>query len=191
MAKVDISKLEELLSQGRTPAEAARILGVNRSSVHKKVKRLKLNTVKIVTLEKAAEVVEKKLDTIGQLQKINDYANELLDLLMRWNRGDEVALQILESQVAKKKVKVGDEEMEVQEFKFTDPRQLALRAMGEIREQLRLQVEIFKTLYDVEAVREFQQVVLQAIGEVDPNVREKIIANLNKRRAIRSSVQFG
>jgi len=191
MAKVDISKLEELLSQGRTPAEAARILGVNRSSVHKKVKRLKLNTVKIVTLEKAAEVVEKKLDTIGQLQKINDYANELLDLLMRWTRGDEVALQILESQVAKKKVKVGDEEMEVQEFKFTDPRQLALRAMGEIREQLRLQVEIFKTLYDVEAVREFQQVVLQAIGEVDPNVREKIIANLNKRRAIRSSVQFG
>lgn len=191
MAKVDISKLEELLSQGRTPAEAARILGVNRSSVHKKVKRLKLNTVKVVTLEKAAEVVEKKLDTIGQLQKINDYANELLDLLMRWNRGDEVALQILESQVAKKKVKVGDEEMEVQEFKFTDPRQLALRAMGEIREQLRLQVEIFKTLYDVEAVREFQQVVLQAIGEVDPNVREKIIANLNKRRAIRSSVQFG
>lgn len=191
MAKVDISKLEELLSQGRTPAEAARILGVNRSSVHKKVKRLKLNTVKIVTLEKAAEVVEKKLDTIGQLQKINDYANELLDLLMRWNRGDEVALQILESQVAKKKVKVGDEEMEVQEFKFTDPRQLALRAMGEIREQLRLQVEIFKTLYDVEAVREFQQVVLQAIGEVDPNVREKIIVNLNKRRAIRSSVQFG
>jgi hypothetical protein len=93
--------------------------------------------------------------------------------------------------VAKKKVKVGDEEMEVQEFKFTDPRQLALRAMGEIREQLRLQVEIFKTLYDVEAVREFQQVVLQAIGEVDPNVREKIIVNLNKRRAIRSSVQFG
>lgn len=191
MAKVDISKLEELLSQGRTPAEAARILGVNRSSVHKKVKRLKLNTVKIVTLEKAAEVVEKKLDTIGQLQKINDYANELLDLLMRWNRGDDVALQILESQVAKKKVKVGDEEMEVQEFKFTDPRQLALRAMGEIREQLRLQVEMFKTLYDVEAVREFQQVVLQAIGEVDPNVREKIIVNLNKRRAIRSSVQFG
>jgi hypothetical protein len=190
MAKVDISKLEELLSQGRTPAEAARILGVNRSSVHKKVKRLKLNTIKVVTLEKAAEVVEKKLDTIGQLQKINDYANELLDLLMRWNRGDEVALQILESQVTKKKVKVGDEEMEVQEFKFTDPRQLALRAMGEIREQLRLQVEIFKTLYDVEAVREFQQVVLQAIGEVDPNVREKIIANLNKKRAIRSSVQF-
>lgn len=191
MAKVDISKLEELLSQGRTPAEAARILGVNRSSVHKKVKRLKLNTVKVVTLEKAAEVVERKLDTIGQLQKINDYANELLDLLMRWNRGDEVALQILESQVAKKKVKVGDEEMEAKEFKFTDPRQLALRAMAEIREQLRLQVEIFKTLYDIEAVREFQQVVLQAIGEVDPNVREKIIANLNKRRAIRSSVQFG
>ena len=40
----------------------------------------------------AGEIVEKKLDAIEQLQKIKDYANELLDFLMRWNRGDKTAL---------------------------------------------------------------------------------------------------
>ena len=42
------------------------------------------------------------------LGKINSYANELLDLLMRWKRGDDEALQILESQVsANRKFRVG------------------------------------------------------------------------------------
>jgi hypothetical protein len=35
---------------------------------------------KDVTLHHASEIVEKKLDAIEQLQKINEYANELLDL---------------------------------------------------------------------------------------------------------------
>ena len=59
--------------------------------------------VKNVALESAHKVVEKNLNTLDQLQKINTYANELLDLLMRWNKGDAEALQILESQVRKVK----------------------------------------------------------------------------------------
>ena len=80
-------------------------------------KNLNIGVVKNVALESAHKVVEKNLNTLAQLQKINVYANDLLDLLMRWNKGDAEALQILESQVTKgqgKGLRGGDHRISVQ-----------------------------------------------------------------------------
>ena len=63
-----------------------------------------------------------------------------------------------------------------------------LKAMREIRGQLELQLEIFKTLYDLEAVAEFQREVLTAIDEVDRNVRDRIVQRLKENKALRGSV---
>ena len=172
--KIDIIKLNRLLRAGKSQREVAQVFGVTESAVSKKKKELNFNVVKSIALENAGRVVDKNLNTVEQLQKINNYANELLDLLMRWNRGDKEALQILESQVATKKVRVGDQEEFVKEFKFKDPRELALKAMAEIRGQLKLQLEIFQALYDMKAIEEFQQEVLTAIGEVSKDVRDRI-----------------
>ncbi len=161
---------------------------MSKGTVSKRLKVLNVAINQRVILHHAGEIVERKLDAIGQLQKINDYANELLDLLMRWNRGDEKALQILETQA--RRVRVRQSEEEVTEYKFKDPRELALKAMGEIRGQLALQLEIFRSLYDMAAVAEFQKEVLTAIGEASPDVRDKIIHNLQKARAIRSTLEF-
>jgi hypothetical protein len=109
---------------------------------------------------------------------------------MDWQKGDGKALQILESQVSTKKIRVGDQEEFVKEFKFKDPRELALKAMAEIRSQLKLQLEIFQCLYDMKAVQEFQDEVLTAIGDVTPDVRKRIIHKLNEKRAIRSVIKF-
>ncbi len=84
-------------------------------------------------------------------------------------------------------MKIRGQEEEVTEYRFKDPRELALKAMAEIRGQLNLQLEIFRALYDMAAVAEFQKEVLTAIGEVAPDVRSSIIHNLQKARAIRSS----
>ena len=65
-----------------------------------------------------------------------------------------------------------------------------LKAMREIRGQLELQLEIFKTLYDVQAVADFQREVLTAIGEVDTGVRNLIINRLKEGRALRQSVDI-
>ena len=190
MSQIKISniELEQLVREGFGVSEIARKVGVSKGTVSKRLKALNVAINQNVTLHHAGEIVEKKLDSIAQLQKINDYANELLDLLMRWNRGDETALQVLESQV--KKVRVRGSEEEVTEYKFKDPRELALKAMAEIRGQLALQLEIFKALYDMAAVAEFQKEVLTAIGEVAPDVRDKIIHNLQKARVIRSTLEF-
>ncbi len=184
--KIDKQKLYRILSSGKSQKEAAQLFGVSKSAICKVAKNLNIGVVKNVALETAHKVVEKNINTLGQLQKINDYANDLLDLLMRWNKGDSEALQILESQARKVKVKGSEEE--ITEYRFKDPRELALRCMAEIRGQLNLQLDIFKTLYDVEAIAEFQKEVLSAIEEVSPNVRNTIIRRLKERKALRGSL---
>lgn len=188
--KINDRKLLKLIDAGMSQAEAAREMGVSRQAVSKRLQDLRGKTTKVIVSKKVEQIVDRKIDAMEQLGKINAYANELLDLLIRWNRGDEEALQILESQVHTKKVRVGNEELEVQEFKFKDPRELALKAMAEIRGQLKLQLDIFQALYDLRAVEEFQQEVLAAIGEASPEVRDAILYKLNKRRAVRSAVRF-
>ena len=68
--------------------------------------------------------------------------------------------------------------------------ELKLKVMAEIRGQLRLQLDIFQTLYDMKAVQEFQNEVLETIGEADKETRNAIISKLNENRAIRSAVKF-
>lgn len=65
-----------------------------------------------------------------------------------------------------------------------------IKLMAEIRNQLKLQLELFETMYSLKAAAEFQDVVLEVIGKVDPDVRKQIITELNARSAIRSAVTF-
>jgi transposase-like protein len=68
--------------------------------------------------------------------------------------------------------------------------ELRLKVMAEIRNQLRLQLDIFQTLYDMKAVQEFQAEVLDIIGKADKGVRDEIIYRLSEKRAIRNAVRF-
>jgi hypothetical protein len=186
--KIDKVKLSQMLRTGKSGKECAQYFGVTEGRISQAKKELNISVVKNVALETAHKIVDKHLNTLEQLQKINSNANELLDLLMRWNRGDDEALQVLESQV--KKVRLRGSEEEVTEYKFKDPREQALKAMAEIRGQLSLQLDIFKTMYDVAAVADFQREVLTTIGEVSPDVRDTIIRRLKESRALRQSVSI-
>lgn len=185
--KINDTKLIRMVDEGRSQAEIAEVFGVSRQAVHKRIKELRGQTTKVVVAKKVEKIVDCKIDAMAQLTKINEYANEILDLLMRWNRGDEGALQILESQV--KKIRVKGKEEPVKQYKFKDPRELALRAMQEIRGQLGLQLKIFETLFSLQAAEEFQHVVLEIIGEVAPEARDEIIRRLNKERTVRQALR--
>ncbi len=190
-AKINIVLLEQMVSEeGKTLKEAAEFFDCSIPAVSKQLKKLNISVKKNAILEHAPVIVEKKLNAIAQLEKINRDANELLDLCMAWQRGDKEALRILESQVKYILVGSGKKKKQVKEFKFKDPRELALRAMGEIRNQLRLQLEIFKTLYDCEAVKEFQEELITFLGEVDPGVRDEFIQRLREKGVVRSALEF-
>jgi dsDNA-specific endonuclease/ATPase MutS2 len=152
-AKIDKVKLSQMLRAGKPQREIAQVFGVTESAVSKAKKELNVNVVKNVALENAHRVVDKNLNAIDQLYKINEAANKLLDEL-------------------------------------EEKPDLKLRVMAEIRNQLRLQLDIFQCLYDMKAVQEFQNEVLTAIGEANSDVRDKIIRNLNEKRAIRSAIKL-
>ncbi len=186
--RIDIDELAELLESGMNQHQIAQIFGVSDAAISKRKKQLKQRMVKsVIRMDEADRVVRKNLDSIAQLEKINRYANELLDLLMAWQRGDETALRILEGQVRKVKVGRGKEAQEVTEYRMKDPRELALRAMAEIRNQLSCQLDHFKFLYDAIALKEFQEEVFRILEEFDPKIRGKIIRRLKERGALQAA----
>jgi predicted DNA-binding protein YlxM (UPF0122 family) len=191
LTKIDDKKLLKLIDdQKLSKAEAARRLGVSRQAVYDRLKKIKKQTTKAIVAKPVSDVIDKKIQTMDQLNKINEYANELLDCLMAWQRGDDEALQVLESSMVERKVKMGDEVHTIREWKLKDPRELALRAMAEIRQQISLQFDMFQTIYSLQAAEEFQKIVLEAIGRVAPDVREEIITELHRTRTIRQAVTF-
>ena len=139
---------------------------------------------------KIEAVVDTQIDAMKQLNKINENANWLLDHVMRWIKGEKVAIQALEHTVRQVNVGTNDNPEYVNEYKFTDPHRIAIQAMGEIRNQMKLQLDIYQKLYDLKAAEEFQTEVLEAIGEVAPDVRKNIIHNLNEKRAIYTGVKY-
>lgn len=186
--KIDKVKLNQLLRAGKSQRECAQVFGVTEGAISKAKKGLNISVVKNVALENAHRIVDKNLNAVDQLQKINGHANELLDFCMKWINGYDEALQVLESQV--RTVRIGKDKIPVSEYKFKDPREIALRAMSEIRGQLKLQLEIFQTLYDMRTVEEFQSEVLDTIGNVSKEARDEIIQRLREKRALRSPVRF-
>ena len=186
--RIDNNQLLQLIRNGDTVSEAARKLGVNKATVSVRLKELNVAINRNVTIRAAHKIVDREINALDQLQKINRDANELLDLLMRWNRGDDAALQVLESQV--RKIKVRGQIEEVAEYRFKDPRELALKAMQEIRGQLKLQLEIFQALFDMQAVKQFQAEVLEVIGSVSTEARDEIIRRLTERNALRSALDL-
>lgn len=189
-AKIDVIQLERMLRSGKTQRECAQVFGVTEGAVSKAKKELNINVVKSVAMENAHRVVDKNLNAVDQLQKINDHANWLLDHVMKWVKGDKAAIQVLEKNVRKVNVGTREEPEIVDEFKFKDPHEIALKAMAEIRGQLKLQLDIFQVLYDMKANQEFQDEVLTAIGEESPNARDRIISRLAKKHFIRSTIKF-
>ena len=151
--KIDRVKLNQMLRAGKAQREIAQVFGVTESAISKAKKELRVTVIKNMALESAHRVVDKNLDAVAQLQKINEDANRLLDDLA------------------------------------ATP-ELRLKTMAEIRNQLRLQLEIFQTLYDMKAVQEFQHEVLSAIGDASPEVRDAIIHRLNQKRAIRTAIKL-
>jgi NMD protein affecting ribosome stability and mRNA decay len=179
-------ELTQLLREEKGPTEIAKKFNVTKQCVSKRIAELRKNTVVCVSKpEKAQKIINQSIDAVAQLQKINNYANEILDLMIRWIRGENEAIQILESKI--RKVRHRKTKELVDEFKFKDPHEVALKAMAEIRGQIDLQLQIFKTLYSFKAIEDFQRIVLDAIKSVDPNTRDRIVQELSRQRLLRSA----
>jgi len=190
IGKIDQNALSRLLSEGKTPSQCAKHFGVSNSAITKAKRKLGVIIAKDVQLESVHRFVGEYLDTIGQLRKINTDAHELLELCMAWVRGDQKAMQVLESQLSTKTIRVGDEEKLVEEVKMQDPKLVALKAMSEIRSQLTLQNQTLAMLSEMTAINEFQQELVQLLKEIDPGVCDEFCRRIDQRQALRRAVRL-
>ena len=78
-SRIDRVQLNQMLRSGKLQKEIAQVFGVTESAISKAKKELNITVVKNVALENAHRVVDKNLDAVDQLQKINVEANRLLD----------------------------------------------------------------------------------------------------------------
>ena len=186
--KIDRIKLNQLLKAGKSQREIAQVFDVTEGAISKAKGELNIAVVKNVALENAHKVVGKNLDAVEQLQKINKAANQLLDELM----GKEKVVQELATVV--NKINEGNpadiKEITKAVKQILSDKNTALKACQEIRGQLSLQLDIFKALYDMQAMAEFQREVLDAIGDVAPDVRNKIVSKLKEARMLRTSISI-
>jgi len=68
--------------------------------------------------------------------------------------------------------------------------QLSVKLMAEIRNQLRLMMDIYEMLYTLEGAAQFQQTILEVLEECAPELRKKVISRLNDKSALRAALRF-
>lgn len=181
--KIDRKRLHDMLKQGKTQRECAAYFKTSEVAIWKAKKELNLAVVKNVTMEAGHRIVEGHLDTVSQLQAINEKTNLILDGLME-------------------EISKGGPTRETGKL-----REIALKASQEIRGQLAFQLDLFQSLYNMASVSEFQREVLTVIGKANEcpecgaeifckacgakiNLRSQAINRLKEARALRSGVEF-
>jgi len=161
--KIDDQVLYQMLvERGQTQSEVAAHFGVSEAAVSKRVKALNIQLTRHVALERAKEVADHGLNVVNQLQGINNVIQDELHWATEAARkpgADRKGLQAV-----------------------------IIDLTGEVRKQLRFQLEVLRSLYDMRGVAEFQKEVLDAIGEAAPEIREAIVRRLAERRALRSAL---
>ena len=67
---------------------------------------------------------------------------------------------------------------------------IALKAVAEVRAQLRLQADLFTMLFDMNSAAQFQDAILETLNEVDPELRKLAIQKLNEKNAVNQAIRF-
>jgi len=185
--KIDKKQLFHMLRAGKSASECAKHFNVSPSAISQVKKSLNLAVAANANLESGALIVRESIDSMAQLKKVNDEANKLIDLLSAWVAGDPDAIARLSSQHALGGV---GKAKSAASLAFPDPKIVLLKAIAEVRAQVRLSLDIAQSLYNMQAVEEFQSTVIEVIGEQNQEVRNEIVKRLQRRRALRGAVRI-
>ena len=162
--KVDPDELRRLIANGRSQSAAAKHFGVSEAAISQRVRKLRIDTTKVVALERAREVVDQRLEATQRLARVQRIIDDELRWAVEQAKQPEADRHALQDTI--------------------------LKLTAEVRQQLGLQLSITRTLVDLRVVREFQRTVFEVISEESPDVARRIVARLKERRALRQSAEL-
>lgn len=199
--RIDIDQMIRMLEDGVRPAEIARQMGVGRAAVSKAMGKIDLKVHKGVVLGKSQRYADYRFSFIAQQNKDIAILNELLDRVIRYINGDKDAFKPMQRKTESKSIEGPQSgegegagrkskiEQKIETFDFsTDPRLIVVQIIREVREHLRLQLDTLNMLASAKNVMEFQKHVLDVIGQISPEAREKIVERLREEHAIRAAL---
>lgn len=164
-----LQAVDKMIQDGMTTGAIANALNVTPGRISQIKYQLKNGKAQIIQIEKAGEITDKHIDAAEQLSKVNRVANRILDKLTNHiEHGDKLP----------------------PENQRKDSMELVARYCQEIRAQLSLQMDIYRSLYDIKIMAAFQQSVLEAINEVSPETKDLIVQKLKEARMIRPNLQL-
>lgn len=68
--------------------------------------------------------------------------------------------------------------------------ELALKCIGEVRNQIRLAADIQMHLFSVQEAQKFMMIVKDALKEASPDAYQKFIRRINNERTLKSTLRF-
>ena len=184
-------ELIELASKGKTYRQIAKLDGTTAPNIGQRLKRIRKTAVIHIARdeERGKAITKHNIDAGEQLTKISFHVNNLLDKATseerEINRLVEAATLELKKDQKELEPKVAHQLLQGIVSEFYRDQDTVFKASHEIREQIRLQLDIFKVWYSHSAIQEFQRIVLDAVGSVDPELRDRIIKELRNRQLVR------
>jgi hypothetical protein len=160
--KVDPLELQGLRNKGLGVVDIAKKLGIPKGTVSKNVKLLPAYHMQDQAFRAIARVQGSDLDPMGKLRKIVAVIEDELD-----------------------KIRI-----ELETTKTKGPlRELQLKHSAEIRQQIQLLLEISTALYRIEETEAFKKIVLEELGRESPELRDRILKRIKKRKKISEAVE--
>lgn len=175
--KVDDVKLLEMLKQGRTGKECAEFFGVSESTISRHKLKIERELNRSLALSKTDELVKNAVEIreVDDLALLVAQARRTMDLIEQVIHGSDQ-----EAYAAKAKLNrlTGGGKNLVTVY---------TAMLGELRKQLEFYFQMRERYLSMKKIEDYQQVVLQAIREVDPEVSNRIISRLVEMRALQNA----
>jgi bifunctional ADP-heptose synthase (sugar kinase/adenylyltransferase) len=206
--KIDLDQLQLMLDRDMKKSQIARELHVHPSSITRAIDRMtgKKYVHPIVAFEKAKPYADRQFKFLDEIFDDIEDLNELRVMVMDYSRGRRKAVKAMQRITEMKSKEItGDSEgnksgsvaspgkikaeKKIEKFDFTiDPRALLVQIVKEKREHLALQYNVFMGIADAKNVRAFQKHLLDILGEMAPELREKFVNRLKAENAIRAEL---
>src|SRR5262245_53966474 len=122
IGRIDPDELQRLIDRGETQASCAKHFGVSETAVYLRLKKSRQLTSRVVALEKAGDLVERKLNATARLEQ----AQRVIDRQLQW-----AVTQAEQPGVDRAALS-----------------EVIVRLTAEVRQQLALQLSITKALVD-------------------------------------------
>lgn len=164
MPRIDSAEMVRLRREGRTLADIARKMGVSISAVSQSLKKNSKDMLPVIGIERAGAIIDADLDLVRELSDLNRIGKAELNRALREMDKDGADWVLIQGNVTK--------------------------LLAELRKQIAQASSVLELYAKLKGFEEFQNEVIQILGEIDEATRAKFVKRLREKRLLRSSVRF-